>query len=137
MPASPPPQARNGFGVAALVLALVGLVFTLVPITGFIALILGIIAIVFGLVGWGRARRGIATNRKMNHFGTGIGVITAVLGIVGMVMFFNAMSEFGRDMERLGPTSEYGQGQPQSSQPTGEVGYTITVDGEVVADVLT
>src|SRR5690606_27708715 len=34
-------SVRNGFGITALVLALVGAVFGIVPLTGFIALILG------------------------------------------------------------------------------------------------
>jgi hypothetical protein len=39
-----PTVPRNGFGITALVLALIGLVFGLVLFTGFIALILGMLA---------------------------------------------------------------------------------------------
>ncbi|MDQ3761616.1 MAG: hypothetical protein M3460_07925 [Actinomycetota bacterium] len=39
-----PTVPRNGFGITAVVLAVIGLV----PFTGFIALILGLLAVVFG-----------------------------------------------------------------------------------------
>src|SRR5690606_10626059 len=66
--------ARNGFGITALVLALVGAVFGIVPLTGFIALILGGLAVVFGLLGIARTRKGIATNRVMSIISTVLGV---------------------------------------------------------------
>ncbi len=78
--AAPP---RNGFGITALVLALVGLVFGLVPFTGFLALILGLLAVLFGLLGWSRTRHGVATNPKMTVIGTVLGVGAAALGIWG------------------------------------------------------
>ena len=76
-PAEPQPTVpnavrapQNGMGITALVLALVGLVFSLVPFTGFIAVMLGALALVFGLIGISRARSGRATNRIMSLFGT-------------------------------------------------------------------
>ena len=77
-----PPAPRNGFGITALALALIGLVFGLVPFTGFLALILGILAVLFGLLGWSRTRKGIATS-GMAGTGTVLGVGAAALGIWG------------------------------------------------------
>jgi hypothetical protein len=84
---------RNGFGITALCLALVGLVFGLIPFTGIVAIILGLLATVFGLVGVGRVRRGLATNKKMTIFGTVLGLGALVLGIWGMTIVFRAVDD--------------------------------------------
>ncbi len=78
-PAYGPPgasrPARNGVGIAALVLGILALVTAITLIGG---VVLGVVAIVLGLVGRGRARRGEATNGGMAT--TGI-----VLGLVGIL----------------------------------------------------
>jgi hypothetical protein len=104
MPTPPPAPAvpGNGFGLTALVLALIGLVLGLVPFTGFIMLILGILAVLFGLLGWSRARNGIATNATMAGLGTVFGVCAIVLGIWGLVVTFNAVDQFRRDLQGIG-----------------------------------
>jgi hypothetical protein len=45
----------NGMGVAALVLGIVGLVFSLIPLIGVIAWPLTILGVIFGAVGTGNA----------------------------------------------------------------------------------
>lgn len=99
-PAAPVP--RNGFGITALVLALVGLVFGLVPLAGFLALILGMLAVLFGLLGWSRTRHGVATNRKMTVIGTVLGIGAAALGIWGIVIVFGAVDKLGSDLQNIG-----------------------------------
>lgn len=99
------PEPKNGFGITSLVLALVGLVFTLMPITGFIALILGGLAIVFAILGMARVRRHRATNRKMNFFGIGIGAVALAGGIAGMVSFFNSVNDLDAHLRTLGGNS--------------------------------
>lgn len=101
-PPPAPATPRNGFGITALVLALVGLVFGLVPFTGFLALILGMLAVVFGMIGWSRARKGIATNPNMAGTGTVLGVGAAALGIWGMTILFGAVDKFADDLDRIG-----------------------------------
>lgn len=103
----PPPTphyatpARNGFGITALVLAIIGCVFGLIPFTGFIALILGLLAILFGLLGMGRVRRRVANNKVMSIVGTLLGIVSTALGIWGIVIVFGAVDQFSRDMENL------------------------------------
>jgi hypothetical protein len=46
-----PPAPRNGLGLAALILGLVGLPFTLTGLTAWIAIILGLIAVPLALAG--------------------------------------------------------------------------------------
>lgn len=101
-PSQPTFVPRNGFGITALVLAIVGVVFGLVPFTGFIALILGALAVLFGLLGVGRARRQIATNKTMSLIGTALGVVVVALGIWGMVITFTAINEVGEELDKVG-----------------------------------
>ncbi|MDQ3761481.1 MAG: hypothetical protein M3460_07205 [Actinomycetota bacterium] len=98
--AAEPSVPCNGFGITALALALVGLVFGLVPFTGFIALILGMLAVLFGLLGWARTHKGIATNRKMTVIGAALGVGAAALGIWGMTIVFGAVDQLGKDLDK-------------------------------------
>lgn len=91
-------EPRNGFGITALVLALVGFVFGMIPFTGFIALILGAIAVLFGFIGWGRARRGTATNKKMSAIGAFLGVGVVALGVWGLTVVFGAFEELDEEL---------------------------------------
>lgn len=95
-----PTVRRNGFGIAALVLAVIGLVFGLMPFTGFIALILGLVAVLFGLLGWSRIRLGVATNRRMTMIGAVLGIGSAALGAWGIV--FGAVDKLGKDPHDVG-----------------------------------
>ncbi|MEX2289395.1 MAG: DUF4190 domain-containing protein [Mycobacteriales bacterium] len=79
-----PRAARNGLGVAALVLGILSLVSWFLFVGG----IFGVVAVVLGLVGRGRAKRGEATNGGMALAGviTGmVGVLLTILVIAGVV----------------------------------------------------
>jgi hypothetical protein len=65
------PARSNGFGVAALVLGIVGIFFAQV--------ILGPLAIIFGGIGWNRANHGSR--------GKGISIAGLVLGVIDLVLF--------------------------------------------------
>ncbi len=69
------PRTRNGWGITALVLGLISLVFA--------GLVLGILAIIAGSIGVKRADTGFATNRRMAQWGRGLGI----LGIVAWFVF--------------------------------------------------
>lgn len=71
------PRPDNSMGVAALVLAIVGLALSWIPFVGLLSVLLGALAIVFGLVGWNRARLGRA--------GLVLPVTGAAIGIVAIV----------------------------------------------------
>jgi hypothetical protein len=107
---SEPP--RNGLGIASLALALCALVPALVPLTSWLATILGFLAVLFGACGLGRVRAGRATNRAMCWFGLVIGIAATLLGILGMVMFLQAMDKLSTDLEEIGPRT---QGSARSS----------------------
>ncbi|MBP1160242.1 DUF4190 domain-containing protein [Rhodococcus sp. PvR099] len=100
----PVPQnpEKNGFGITAIITAIIGLLFCLMPITGFIGFILGVIALIFGLAGWGRVRKNKATNVKTAITGAVLGGLAIAGGIAGIVMFFTAVEDFGNDMDKIG-----------------------------------
>lgn len=68
----PPTGPKNGLGVAALVIAIIGLL----SVVG--GVVLGVVAIILGFLGFGRARRGEATNG-------GVAVAGIVLGLVSII----------------------------------------------------
>lgn len=82
-----PPAKGNGFGVAALVIGIVGLVISVIPILGFAAFILGPIAIIFGIVGV------VQTHRPKGMAVTGmvLGLISIIVSAVITTAFFGAM----------------------------------------------
>ena len=84
---TPPPTApKNGLGIAALVIAIIGL-FTI-----FGGLLLGIVAVILGFIGWGRAKRGDATNPGIAIAGIilgVLGVIVSIIAIFAVVSFFD------------------------------------------------
>ncbi|HEY5336364.1 MAG TPA: DUF4190 domain-containing protein [Mycobacteriales bacterium] len=72
---APPP--RNGFGVTALVLGIIGLLTSWF----LIGVLPGVLAVVFGALGRGRAKRREATNRGMATAGIVLGILAIVVWI--------------------------------------------------------
>jgi Domain of unknown function (DUF4190) len=72
----PPVEPKNGLGIAALVIAIVGLVFCWSVFGG---IILGLCAVIIGFVARGRVKRGEATNG-------GVAIAGIVLGFLGIVV---------------------------------------------------
>jgi uncharacterized protein YneF (UPF0154 family) len=80
-PTEAPTQARNGVGVAALVLGILAVILAIIPIIHFFAMLLGLIAIILGIVGLGRVRRRIASNRAMPIIGIVLGILSLLIGV--------------------------------------------------------
>lgn len=85
--------ARNGLGIAALVLGVIGAVSGLIPLLFWLAGILGVIGLILGLSGRGRAKRGEATNKGVATFGAVLGLVSLVLAVVGAVITFKAVGD--------------------------------------------
>ena len=115
-PAAPRP-ARNGFGITALCLGIVGVLFGFIPLTFVLALILGFLALVFGLVGWSRTRKGTADNRKTSIAGTVLAVAALALGIWGATILFQATNTFVNSMNNLGVPGQGSVTAPAASGP--------------------
>jgi hypothetical protein len=74
-----PVAPKNGLGIAALVLAVAGL---LSVATVLIPIVLGTVAVVIGVLGRGRAKRGIADNGEVAIAGIVLGALAVVVGLV-------------------------------------------------------
>jgi hypothetical protein len=72
-------------GIAALVLALVGLVLCWIPFVGLLSVLLGALAVVFGLIGWNRARQGRA-GLVLPVIGAAIGIVAIVVGVLSTAL---------------------------------------------------
>ena len=119
MPPQPPVPPRNGLGIAGLVLGLCGLVVGLIPLFGIGAILLGIVGLVLGLVGVQRARRRVATNTRTAVSGVVACVLAVALGITGMVIVANAVTQLGEDLSAIGATTPAASGTPGTSGTSG------------------
>ncbi|MDX2851792.1 DUF4190 domain-containing protein [Streptomyces sp. PA03-3a] len=83
-----PPVARNGVGLTAMILGIVGAVLAISCFGAFLGLPLGIAAIACGIVGLRIARRGEATNRPQALTGLILGIVSVVLagGMIALVV---------------------------------------------------
>ena len=133
-PRPSPQTSRNGFGITALVLAIIGLVFGLIPFTGFIALILGLLAVLFGLLGLGRVRRWVANNKVMSIVGTLLGVVSTALGIWGIVIVFGAVDQLSRDLSSA-PIVQTDPAAGEVAAATFAFGETVTFTSGVAITV--
>lgn len=79
MQPGPAHAPRNGLGIAALIVAVIGLVLVWSVVGG---LIFGVTAVILGFVAHGRARRGEATNGGVAISGAVLGIIACVLSLV-------------------------------------------------------
>ena len=125
-----PPAPRNGLGLAALILGLVALPFTLTGLTAWIAIILGTVAVPLALAGLGRVRRHQASNRGATITGLILGLVAIVFGIASTVATINAL-----DKAFSGPSAtvvgEQQTAEQSSEQVSGPVALstTMNVDG--------
>ncbi|WP_405390348.1 DUF4352 domain-containing protein [Streptomyces sp. NBC_01102] len=103
--------ARNGLGISALVLGIIGTVSGLIPLLFWLAGILGVIALILGLAGRGRAKRGEASNKGVATFGAVLGLVSLILSVVGAVLTFKAVDDVVNDI------SKETQGSSASAKP--------------------
>ncbi|MHC8606926.1 hypothetical protein ACW4FP_04635 [Paenarthrobacter ureafaciens] len=72
------PAKGNGFGITALVLGIVAVVFSIIPILGFIAFVLGPLAVIFGVIGLTRK----FTKKGTSITGLILGVVSVIVAII-------------------------------------------------------
>lgn len=94
-------EPRNGLGIAAISVALVGVLFGIVPLTGFIAVGAGMVAAILALAALGRVRRGRATNKKTAIAALVASLGSIALGVWGITITFGAVEQFDKDMRQL------------------------------------
>lgn len=101
----PAPQPRNGMGVTALVLGIVGAVLGLFVVLFWMSWVPALLAVVFGCVGLSHARRGLATNRTMALAGVILGgaglLISAACGLFAVVVVKEAADDVRAKADRV------------------------------------
>ena len=127
IPDHPPPivqQApRNGLGIAALILGIVGVVTGIIPFFFWVAGILGVIGLILGIIGRGRVKRGEATNGTMALWGiitSAVAVVVSIVGLVILIVFADLSVEFWAGTESTdSPAAAENTGSPEeTSAPT-------------------
>jgi Protein of unknown function (DUF2510)/Domain of unknown function (DUF4190) len=98
------PRPRNGLGIAALILGVLGALSGLIPLLFWIAGILGVIGLILGFVGRGRAKRGEATNGTMALWGIITSAVALLLSVVGLVIVIGAFEDLEEDLSGATPT---------------------------------
>jgi Domain of unknown function (DUF4190) len=83
---------RNGLGMAALVIAIVGLLLCFTIVFG---VLLGIAAVVMGFMGRGRVKRGDANNGGVALAGVVLGFLSIVAGLVFIPIYYYLFSQTG------------------------------------------
>lgn len=88
MAGAPVAPRGNGWGVTALVLGIVAVVFSFIPVMGVVAFVLGPLAVVFGIIGATRkfAKKGAAIA------GLVLGVVSIVIAAIWMAVLSAAVS---------------------------------------------
>ncbi|MCX4640654.1 DUF4352 domain-containing protein [Streptomyces sp. RPA4-5] len=109
---APAPQAaRNGLGVAALILGIIGALSGIPMILFWLAGPLGVLALIFGLVGLSRAKKGQATNKGVAVTGTILGALALVLAVVGVIVTVLAVN---KAVDEVHQQVEQSSGQPKN-----------------------
>jgi hypothetical protein len=88
----PPAAAKNGLGIGAMVVAIVGLVFCWTVVGG---VILGFAAIIMGFVARGRVKRGQATNGGVAIAAIVLGCLAIVVSLVFIPIWYSVFHEVG------------------------------------------
>jgi hypothetical protein len=88
----PPSSPRNGLGIAALVLAIVAL-FAFWSVIGGVAI--GVVAVILGIVGWGRAKRGEASNGGVAIAGIALGALGIIVALAFIPVWIAIFNEVG------------------------------------------
>jgi hypothetical protein len=88
----PPTGPKNGLGIAALVAAIVGLVFCWSVFGG---VVLGVVAVILGIIGYGRAKRGQATNTGVAIAGIVLGARAVIVSLAFIPIWMGVFSEVG------------------------------------------
>jgi hypothetical protein len=121
-----PPPPQNGFGTAAFVLGLLGLLFSFIPIIGVIAWPLVLLALVFAGIGLSRARDRRATNKGLAISGLACALLGLGICILYAALFSAAVSSSPSTAPRA--TTAYSVPAPSEG---GGVAATARIGDEV------
>ncbi|MFJ4848810.1 MULTISPECIES: hypothetical protein [unclassified Streptomyces] len=125
------PAPRNGFGVTAMVLGIIGSILGIACFGAFLGLPLGLAALVFGIVGLRIVRRGEATNRGQALTGLILGIVSVVVSgaMIALVVGGIAGGWFDTMDDELISADQGAYGTPMAA------GSPVTYDDGVVVTV--
>lgn len=126
--AVPAVAPRNGFGVTALVLGILGLLFSFVPFIGVIAWPLVLLGLLFGVLGVVRASRGRADNRGVAIAGTVLSAIGLVVCVLYASVFAAAVSGLPTTVPTAAPAVSAPESDAAASAPATTGGDVITYE---------
>jgi hypothetical protein len=89
---APPIGPRNGLGIAALVIAIIGLALCASVVLG---VILGIVAVVIGFAARGRVKRGEANNGGIAIAGIVLGFVAIIASLAFIAIWWAVFKEVG------------------------------------------
>ncbi|WP_066956232.1 DUF4190 domain-containing protein [Streptomyces lushanensis] len=115
-----PVAARNGLGIASLVLGIVGAVSGLIPFLFWLAAVLGLTGLILGLAGRGRAKRGEATNKGVATSGVVLGLLALVLAAIGAFLTFKLVGDAVKELDKA--TSSVGSTPGAAGGTDGKAG---------------
>ncbi len=98
-------MADNGFGIAALVLGIVGLVLSPTIVFG---LVLGVLALIFGILGRGKAKRGESDTPGQSLAGVILGAAALVATAVLLCVYVQTADDDPHHTTRTDPDDVYG-----------------------------
>lgn len=130
---------RNGLGVTALVLGIVGTVLGVACFGAFLGVPVGIAALIFGIAGVRKANRGEASNRGQAMAGLILGVVATVvsLAMIALVVVGSIMGHwFDQHQDNFISADNGDIGSPLSAGGTAtyDDGVKVTVSGIRWAD---
>ena len=96
-PQPPVERPQNGLGTAGFVLGLIGLLFSVIPLVGVVAWPLVILGLIFSLIGYGRGRRGHATNKGLALAGAIVSAVGLLICILWVAAFNKAASDVNKE----------------------------------------
>jgi hypothetical protein len=102
----PPPEPRNGLGLAALICAIVGVLCALVPIGFILGGPLSVVAIALGITGMGRVRRGAATNSRSTNIAVFLGILALLMAFHSARVVLTAVDRFGNTVNQISNDSQ-------------------------------
>ncbi|RCG17852.1 hypothetical protein DTL70_26705 [Streptomyces diacarni] len=93
-------EPRNGLGLTALILGLLGALSGLVPILFWASGTLGVIGLVLGLAGRSRAKKGLATNGRTALTGLLLSLLSFALGVWGLITVVTALDDAANEIDK-------------------------------------
>lgn len=98
---TPTAVARNGLGIASLILGLIGIFTGLIPIMFWLAGVLGLTGLILGFAGRGRVKRHEATNGKTTWAGIIASVGAIAMAIWGIAIVLGAFEQLDEDLQDI------------------------------------